>query len=284
MDAEQPIYEMNRTFGTKDFVNLKTMFMKRKQFFSGIAFAALTFSICIGLAWQTKPGVPNQLAATDTIPDRNNKIRNVDEAIEELDRAQQELDKAQKDFSKQRIREELDKAMQELQVAMTRLQDELKAAMKEVDSKKLQAEIQRNLSDAEAARVKAKVEEALAKVDFEKIQKEIARAQQVNTEKLRKELAELEPKISRSMAEAKLKIEEARKELKGYQSFIDDLHKDGLIDKQNDYRVEWKKGELSVNGKKQTEEVVRRYTFLTGHKDFTLVKGSEEFNIDTKED
>jgi chromosome segregation ATPase len=253
--------------------------MKRKQFFSGLALAALASSIFIGIAWQTKPGASTSIITTDTIPDRTKKIRNIDEVVEELDRAEIELNKAHKEFDKQKTKEELEKAMQNLQTDMARLQEDLKTAMRDVDVKKLEAEIRRSLKDVDTEKARVQAEAAIAKVDFEKIQKELSKVQQLNTEKLRKELAELEPRISKSMAEAKVQLQEATKEMKAYQTFIDDLHKDGLIDKQKDYRVEWKKGELMINGKKQGEEAIRKYTFLQGRKDFTLLKNSDEFNI-----
>jgi hypothetical protein len=83
------------------------------------------------------------------------------------------------------------------------------------------------------------------------------------------------------MAEAKQSMEKAKTELTGYKSFIDGLEKDGLINKKDSYTIEYKNGELTVNGKKQPAELVRKYNdFLKDRKDFTIKKDNSNFNID----
>jgi hypothetical protein len=89
------------------------------------------------------------------------------------------------------------------------------------------------------------------------------------------------PEIEKSMAEAKQSMEIAKTELTGYKSFIDGLEKDGLINKKDSYTIEYKNGELTVNGKKQPAELVRKYNdFLKDRKDFTIKKDNSNFNID----
>ncbi|HEU4633658.1 MAG TPA: hypothetical protein VFS22_06720, partial [Flavisolibacter sp.] len=69
--------------------------------------------------------------------------------------------------------------------------------------------------------------------------------------------------------------------LTSYKSFIDGLDKDGLINKKETYTIEYKGGELTINGKKQPGEIVSKYSdFLKGHKDFTIKKDEDNFNID----
>ena len=42
--------------------------------------------------------------------------------------------------------------------------------------------------------------------------------------------------------------------------FTDELEKDGLIDKDKGYSIEWKNGgELYINGKKQSKEISDKY-------------------------
>jgi hypothetical protein len=94
-------------------------------------------------------------------------------------------------------------------------------------------------------------------------------------------LKRIKPEIEKSMQSAKESIEKARKELVEYKSFISDLDKDGLIDKDKNYTVEYKKGELTINGKKQSADVVKKYnSFLKDRRDFTIQKDDNDFNID----
>ena len=83
------------------------------------------------------------------------------------------------------------------------------------------------------------------------------------------------------MQTAKESIEKAKKEMLEYKRFIDGLDKDGLIDKDKNYKIEYKNGELSINGKKQSVEVAKKYSsFLKDKKDFTIKKDDDGFDID----
>jgi hypothetical protein len=83
------------------------------------------------------------------------------------------------------------------------------------------------------------------------------------------------------MQTAKESVEKAKKEMLEYKNFIDGLDKDGLIDKDKNYKIEYKNGELSINGKKQSAEVVKKYnSFLKDKKDFTIKKDDDRFDID----
>ena len=53
-----------------------------------------------------------------------------------------------------------------------------------------------------------------------------------------------------------------------------------MISKEN-YIIEYKKGELFINGKKQPDSVRKKYNdFLKDRKDFTIKKDADDFNID----
>lgn len=66
--------------------------------------------------------------------------------------------------------------------------------------------------------------------------------------------------VNNAMEKASEGIEAAKVELKRYKDFVNDLDKDGLINKDNGYRLEWKNdGSLYINGKKQPKEVSDKY-------------------------
>ena len=85
------------------------------------------------------------------------------------------------------------------------------------------------------------------------------------------------------MKDARESIEKAKVEVKAYKDFIEELDKDGLINKKETYKIEYRKGELIVNGKKQPAEVANKYNdFLNGRKDFTIKKEDDGFTIENK--
>jgi hypothetical protein len=90
----------------------------------------------------------------------------------------------------------------------------------------------------------------------------------------------MKPEIEKSMQNAKESIDKAKKELEGYKGLIDGLDKDGFLDKNKNYTIEYKNGELIVNDKKQPDDVVKKYSgFLKDHKNFTIKKDDNDFNI-----
>ena len=248
--------------------------------------APVLIALCLSVAaytsisWQTHPGNKDKAGTvTDTIPDKTIKAKDIDEALEELDKAKIELGKQVKEIDMQKIKEDIQKAMQQMEKDLAGMQKELQQAFKEIDEKKIKTQIDAELKKADSEKIKASVDEALAKVDFEKIKLEMEKVRQIDFEKMKKELEAIQPKIEHSMKEARESIEKARKELQGYKSFIDDLHRDGLINKNAPYKVEWQKGELTVNSKKQSSEVAAKYEFLKNKKDFTIIKDADNMSI-----
>lgn len=66
--------------------------------------------------------------------------------------------------------------------------------------------------------------------------------------------------VNNAMEKAREGIEVAKVELKKYRDFINELDRDGLINKKDGYRLEWKSdGSLYINGKKQPKEVSDKY-------------------------
>jgi hypothetical protein len=94
------------------------------------------------------------------------------------------------------------------------------------------------------------------------------------------DLQKMKPEIEKSINEAHINIDKARIELKNYKLLIDGLDKDGFINKKEAYTIEYKNGELIVNGKKLPADVVTKYNdILKGHKDFTIKSNNNDFNI-----
>jgi hypothetical protein len=104
-------------------------------------------------------------------------------------------------------------------------------------------------------------------------------------EKVKLEMQKVKPQMEQSLKEAREQIEKAKKELTVYKTLIDGLEKDGLIDRKGTYTIQYKDGDLIINDKKQPAEVTNKYKdMLSGHKNFTIKKTNDDFDIDNDND
>jgi hypothetical protein len=225
--------------------------------------AALSITL---LSWDFKqsPVRPKQnTTASDTVPnDRNKKIRNLDDVLDNLDAAEMKLN-------------------------MEQVQKEIKDAMKNIDMEKIKMEMDKAMKEVDMEKIKKEVQESVAKIDWDKMKAQLDEAKMINTEKLQKEMKEVQknlekigPQIQKELDKAKEKVEKAKAEMKEYKEFVDGLEKDGLINTKEDYTIKHKDGELIINGKKASDEVYNKYrSFLEKHKTFTIEKSGDDFNI-----
>jgi len=124
--------------------------------------------------------------------------------------------------------------------------------------------------------IKASIESA-KKVDYVNIEKEIKNAQD--------QVAKMGPQIELQLKDAQVQIDKAKKKMVAFKGFLDGLEKDGLISKKEGYTVEYKKGELKINGKKAADETSRKYAdFLKKQEDFYISLKDGEFNMNDSAD
>jgi len=264
-------------------MNSKPFAQKKFLSFSLLAF----FSVAL-IAWAGQKQTHQQKikqSFSDTIPKNktDKKIRDLDDAIDELNKADLKLDM-------EKVKVQLEEAMK--QVDMAKIQMEVDKAMKEVDMEKIKNEIAKATKEIDAAKIEKDVKESLAQIDWEKIKKEMDEVKKVDMNKLDADMKKLElqmkelgPKIEKEMEKAKAEIQKAKTEMKEYKNFVDDLEKDGLINKAKGYTLEHKNGELIINGKKQSADVYNKYrSFLEKHKKFNIKKSDDDFNIDNSDD
>lgn len=244
--------------------------MKRSSSFVYVGIVALVALLAFSLTAWNQSAPPAPLSITDTVPRKgDHKVKNIDEAIAELDRAQLQLEKEMKkplppvpppDMEK--MKADIDKALKELDPE--KMKAEIAKAMKEVDDQKLQKELQASM----------------AKADFEKMREDLKKLRDEELPKIQEQMKNIKPQIEASMKQAKESMEKAKKEMHEYKGFLDGLEKDGLINQNGDYKIEHEDGALKVNGKVQPVEVYNKYrTFLEKHKDFTIKKDGDAFNI-----
>jgi hypothetical protein len=213
--------------------------------------------------------------ATDTIPKNEKKSKNLDDVIIELDKATIELEKI--DWNK--MKREIEEATKKIDIAKMKM--ELEKELKEIDASKIKADVEKAMKEIDMEKMKTELQAALAKVDVEKIRSDIQKIKTEDLKKIEVELNNIKPEIERSLKEAKIEIESAKKELSEYRGFITNLEKDGLINKKEGYTLEHRNGELIINGKKQSAEVYNKNKeFLEKHKSFKISQNDIDLRID----
>jgi hypothetical protein len=69
--------------------------------------------------------------------------------------------------------------------------------------------------------------------------------------------------------------------MKNYTDFMNELEKDGLINKKSGYKVQLKDGSLFINGKEQSKETTAKYNkYYKEKKNFSIsVNGDTIINL-----
>jgi len=245
--------------------------MKRSSSFAYVGLFALVVLLTFSLTAWNQNAQPMHRTHADTTPRKgDHKVKDINDVMVELDKAMQQLDK------------EMKKPIPPVPaVDAAKMKAEIDRALKDIDPEKMEAEIQKALKDVNDMKVKANVEKSFVKADMEKVKAELERVKTVDLPKMEAELAKIGPQIADAMAKAKEGVEKAKAEMQEYKGFIDGLEKDGLFDRKSDYRIEHEDGVLKINGTVQPASVYNKYkAFLEKHKDFTIKKEGDDFNID----
>lgn len=281
--------------------------MKPTTFVNG-RFLLLLFAllITIGLvAWDYKqsPGYFQQ-SISDTVPEkkvqREKKIRDLDDVLDNLNDAdskidevkiKQEIAEALKNIDADKIKMQIENAME--QVDMAKIQADVKAALSKVDFDKIKVEINNAMKEIDMKKIQEEVEASLTKIDpmaigwdemkadLEKVKNIDMSELQSNLKNMQEELKNLEPELKKDLQKAKAEIEKSKTEIKAYQSFVNELDKDRLINKRDEYKIQHKNGIFEINGKKADKEVYKKYyRFLEKHEKFLIQKNKDDFKID----
>lgn len=265
--------------------------MNKTTFFKTLPLFVLGSGLLLTVAFAQTTGSKQKAISTDTVPTKQKKIRDLDEALSEIDRGEVEMQKALKEVDRERLEADIRKAMKDVNIDMAKMKEEMAKAMKDVDMQKISLEVQKAMKDIDCEKLKQDVAASLSKVDMQKMKAdlekakiEIEKTKEIDLSKMKEELANLGPQVEKAMAEAHVSIEKARVEITAYKNLVNALDKDGLLDKSGQYKIEYKNNELTVNGKKLSAEATRKYSeFLQGKKNFTLQKSSDGLDIDNQQ-
>ena len=169
-----------------------------------------------------------------------------------------------------------------------KLQKEIQESVSKIDFEKIEKEMANAMKEFDAAKLQKELNESMSKIEWDKMKIEFDKIKdidmkkmQLDMEKMQTELSKIGPEIEKSIEKANVEIEKAKEEMKEYKEFVDGLEKDGLINKKEEYTIKHDNGELFINGKKASDATYKKYkSFLEKHKKFTIEKSDDDFNID----
>src|SRR5690349_19110251 len=101
--------------------------MKKTFALKNIALLILATGLVLSVAFaQTTNSSKEKRTSTDTVPTKQKKIRNLDEALDEIDRGEAEMQKATKEINGEKIDAEIRKAMKALdEVDMAKIKEDV---------------------------------------------------------------------------------------------------------------------------------------------------------------
>ncbi len=189
-----------------------------------------------------RPGTINHYDQ-DTLPRHSKKRGDVKEInlgdmkLDDFEKVQRDLDKSMADLEKN------------LQQDFKKQQEDLKKTMASIDHEKILKEVEASLAKMKMEGYEDEMKAALAKS-----KKEI--------EKSRKEfkMPEIDfADIEKNLKHAKVEMQKAKENLKELETMLREMKADGLIDEKDNYEIEYKNGDLFINGKQQSKEVTEKY-------------------------
>lgn len=207
--------------------------------------------------------------------------RELDAEIREIDRAMKDVSDNLKEIDWEDIQADIDRSLKQAQREMehihldgNEIQKEINKALREVDVEEVlknsHEEMQQALKNIDFNSIQEGIDRSMRSLKDElnspEFKKNIEEAGRVNMDIVRKSLELAKEEIDRNkinigaqMSKAREHLEKAKEELAGYQEMLEQMDKEGLIDKHGDYTIEYDKGELYINHQKQADEVRDRF-------------------------
>jgi hypothetical protein len=190
----------------------------------------------------------------------------IEKAMRDIDLQKLDLDQQMKNIDMQKIKAETQKALEKINWDKMKkdMADAQTGLENNIDTKKMEMEIRRSLEDAEKGMARLK------EIDLKKMRQELDRTREdlrANEGHMREEIERAKKDMDlnfhkdfkKEMEKAKEAVEKAHEELRGYKEMVTAMQKDGLLKNDGNYTIKYKKGELYIDGVKQSEEVTNKY-------------------------
>ncbi|MCU0333669.1 MAG: hypothetical protein MUF62_01315 [Chitinophagaceae bacterium] len=191
----------------------------------------------------------------------------VDKALKEVERELQRLNK--EEWPK--VEEELARARAEME--KLNVEETVQKALREVDMKKVQAEVE------------AAMKTVRAELESESFRKAMAEASKIDAEQMRRHIAAAQAQLKNAQADvkqgleqAKQGLEQARQQLQRVKAGIDELRKDGLLKPGTDQlKIEWDGDIMLLNGQRLSAAQSKKYQPFFEKESFTKKATSASF-------
>lgn len=194
--------------------------------------------------------------------------------------------------------EDRTREMDEARSAQREARREIDRAQREArrEAARAQADVQKVIAEqrAEASRVHAEqrahndriVAEQTAhnkRIQAEQIANNhrIIAEQRANNDRIRAEQHAAAAEIRRVEAEKRAKAAQERRD--ALNNMLDGMEKDNLLDRNKDFEIEKKGDDLYINGKKQPDEVNKKYEQYLKNKNVTIKKSRDNFHINSQD-
>jgi chromosome segregation ATPase len=271
------------------------------------------------IAWQpavSQQQNNKQLIKADTTPKKrqHRNPKNIDEVITEIEDAREDIEKEMNTIDFTKIQAEAERSIHEIN--LNKIKEDIKNAMKDLEVnlhqiekekllqkdalREMEVELKNILSAEERAKIKEQVEKSVAqslaaldeakKINKMQIKEEMQQAlAQVDMQKeqLAKQLEEMKVNMGRhkinakeQIEKAKVQLEQTKAEMQGYKTMLDEMAKEGLIDKEKNYKIVFKNNQLVINGITQPENILEKYkSYFKPGKETVIQKNEEGFTI-----
>ena len=194
--------------------------------------------------------------------------RQLHESFEKIDaqKIERQIEEAMKNIDEQKIRLQTEEALKKLD--WDKIESDIRKSIAEakdnINSEKMQAELQKALEQSKAAMAEVKnIDMDKIRLDLNKAKEELKEQQGQLKEELEKAQKEIQQNLGRNfkqeLEKAKDDVLRAKEEMKAYKTMLADMEKDGLINTKENYTIEYKDGELYINGKIQPAAIRDKY-------------------------
>lgn len=238
----------------------------------------------------------------------------LDKAIDDVHRAQENLEKQlqNKDWGKmhrdlkeslekinaENIHEQIKKAMKNID--MQKIQLQVQASLKQIDWKKMQADIQKaqaEINNADGIKLQKEMQNTLDETrkamaglkvfDMEELQHQLEQTKEnlkMNEGRMKEDLEKARKNINQNLnkdfrkelEKAKENVKRVAEELQDYKMMLTEMDKDGLLNANETYDIEYKKGELIINGKTQPATITSKYKHYFKKERVTIKNGNRD--------
>lgn len=193
-------------------------------------------------------------------------------------------------------------------IDMEKVKREMSRAMDKLDSEKIWKDVQKSFDKAKwddmKQDLKREMDKVNSEIDFDKLKREIdiagksamrelekakkegSREMKAEMDKLRSDLKKQDfdfgkekIKLKEELEKARVQLEAVKEELSNYKSMTREMEKDGLIEQDGNYDIEFNDGNLTINGEKQPKKVVKKYRKYFKKEDVRIRKEKDKLNI-----